>query len=118
MFDQFFPFRFIMTEAVEGEIYHHISKYTFDGPRNHQYIVLAENYFQDVYAIKFHLKSHSGSINKYTLMTGYHQVPLIIRTCIQIMLSILLENPKASFCVLGTEQENEPKKETKRFRIY
>jgi hypothetical protein len=107
-----------MTERVDGEFFHHISRYSFDGPGNHQYIVLVENYQEHIYAIKFYLKSHAGSEDKYKLLTGFKQAPRIIRTCLEIMLTIVKENRKASFCILGTNLDNESKKETKRFRVY
>jgi len=107
-----------MAEDVEGEPYSKILRYSFDGPGNHQYLVLAEHYPLDVYAVKFHLKSHSQSENKYSIVTGYGEAPSVIRTCIQIMLALLKENATASFCVLGTRSEREEKPETKRFRVY
>lgn len=107
-----------MNESVVGELYHHILRFSFDGPGNHQYIVIAENYSNHIFAIKFFLKSHSGSDDKFGLLTGFQKAPRIIRTCIEIMLLILRDHPTASFCILGTSLENESKQETKRFRIY
>ena len=45
--------------------------YTFKSPKSHQwYWVWVEVYQCDFYAVKFHLKAHRNSLNKYSLMTG------------------------------------------------
>ncbi len=69
MFDASYPFRYIMSEHEEGELYQLVHKFTFRGPRNQLYIVIVEQYPLDVFALKFHLKCHSRSPNKYQLLT-------------------------------------------------
>ena len=45
--------------------------YTFKSPKSHQwYWVWVEVYQCDFYAVKFHLKAHRNSLNKYSLITG------------------------------------------------
>ena len=60
--------------------------YTFKSPKSHQwYWVWVEVYQCDFYAVKFHLKAHRDSPNKYSLMTGLNEARPVINTCIAIM---------------------------------
>lgn len=120
MFDEFYTYRFIqkLKPPTEGTyIWEH--KYTFTCDNNHRYIVNVEEYSYEVFAVKFHLKAHTDSPNKYRLTVGRNYAPKIISTVIEIMLLIYRENPKASFGFLGSPLLNEPKgRLTKRARIY
>lgn len=118
MFDQHYPFRYIMTEPPKGEPYQQLHIYTFHGPHQQHYTVHVEEYPMDVYAIKFHLQTHSNSPHKYQLLTGFSQAPRIIRTCIEIFLTLIAKNNESSLCFIGTNSLEEVKSETKRFRIY
>jgi len=93
--------------------------YTFKSPKSHQwYWVWVEVYEHDMYAIKFHLKAHRGSQNKYSLMTGLNEARPVINTCIAIMQEIAHVNPHASFGFIGANMENETPRLTKRFKVY
>ena len=118
MFDQHYPFQYIMTEHPEGEPFQQLHIYTFHGPNHQHYTVHVEEYPMNVYAIKFHLQAHSNSLNRYQLLTGYSQAPRIIRTCIEIFLALFEKNNESSLCFIGTNTFGEGKSETKRFRIY
>lgn len=118
MFDQHYSFRYIMTEHPKGEPYHQLHIYTFYGPHQQHYTVHVEEYPMDIYALKFFLQAHSHSPNKYQLLTGYSQAPRIIRTCIEIFLSLFDQNKESSLCFMGTNALLEEKSENKRFRIY
>ncbi len=118
MFDQHYPFHYIMTEHPEGEPFQQLHIYTFHGPHHEHYTVHVEEYPMDIYAIKFYLQAHSNSPNKYQLLTGFSQAPRIIRTCIEIFLALLDKSNESSLCFIGTNTLEEGKLETKRFRIY
>ena len=73
--------------------------YSFRSPKTHMwYWVWVEAYEHDFYAVKFHLKNHRHSSNKYNLMTG------------------LYEARPVGF--IGSNMENESEVNTKRFRVY
>ena len=91
----------------------------------HTYIALVQQYQHDVYMIKFFLKSHEHARDKFKLITNYGNCTRILRTCIDILVSIYRENPQASFGFIGEKSEGEEltrrfKKElvNKRFSLY
>ena len=107
----------IPSDPTDSFLYKRI--YSFDDSSGHTYLVYLEKYNYELYAIKFHLKSHKLSEKKYNLLTNNGHCSRIIRTCIQIMVDYLRnENPRASFIFSGTNSENEEKSNTKRFRLY
>ena len=72
--------------------------YTFKSSKSHLwYWVWVEVYDYDFYAVKFHLKAHRDSKNKYSLMTGLNEARPVINTCIAIMQEIGNKNPNSSF---------------------
>lgn len=76
--------------------------YAFKSPKSHQwYWVWVEVYQHDFYAVKFHLKAHRHSDNKYNLLTGLNEARPVINTCIAIMQEIYNINPRASFGFIG-----------------
>ncbi len=100
----------------EYEIVNHIL--TFTCRYNHQYIVNVEEYTHAVFVVKFHLKSHSLSKNKYNLTTGFNDMGRVVATCLTIMVWFLRDkNPKASFGFIGAHSINEVGT-SKRFKIY
>lgn len=93
--------------------------YTFKSPVSHQwYWVWVEVYDNDFYAVKFHLKAHRDSANKYSIMTGFNEARPVICTCIAIMDEIAHINPRSSFGFIGASMKEESSFMTKRFRIY
>lgn len=90
--------------------------YTFKSPMSHQwYWVWVKVYQRDFYAVKFHLKAHRNSPNKYSLMSGLNEARPVINTCIVIMQEIGSINPRASFGFIGANMQNESDVNTKRF---
>lgn len=82
--------------------------YTFKSPKSHQwYWVWVEVYQCDFYAVKFHLKAHQDSPNKYSLMTGLNEARPVINTCIAIMHEIGNINPHSSFGFIGANMQDE-----------
>lgn len=117
----YYPYRFVQkVEEVPSSLFlKYKLLYTFKSPKSHQwYWVWVEVYDSNFYAIKFHLKAHRHSDNKYNLLTGFNEVRPVINTCIAIMLEIYKGNPHASFGFIGANMQNESIVNTKRFRVY
>ena len=72
-----------------------------------------------MFAVKFHLKDHRLSKNKYKIQTGLYEPRRIFGTCINILLEISRDNPSSSFGFIGSQDLTEAKKEnTKRYKVY
>jgi hypothetical protein len=91
--------------------------YTFFGKGDRRYIVNVEQYDDEVYAIKFYCSLHKNRPDKYSILTKSGDAFRIFATCVSIMLSILKENPFATFAIKGMEGESEGGL-SKRFKIY
>ena len=81
-------------------------------------MVWVECYRHHFYAVKFHLKNHRYSDNKYRYMTKLNEARQVIHTCINIMLEIAMEDDLSSFGFIGANSIGESIKETKRFQVY
>lgn len=93
--------------------------YTFKSSHSHQwYWVWVEVYQNHVYAIKFHLKIHRDSPDKYKIMTGLHEVRPVMNTCIAIMLDMVRRDVCSSFGFIGANMRGENVSNTKRYRFY
>lgn len=93
--------------------------YHFKSPFSHQrYIVRVEQYPHDFYGVKFYLKADTQNPHKYNRLTGLNEPRPVINTCIDILLKISDENPRASFGFIGSNLLEEGMAETKRFRVY
>ena len=109
-------------KAVNKKYLQRVTTYSFKS--GHYYFVEVELYLYDIYVVKYYLKKHKRNPLKYNLLTNEHKSAKVIATCIQIMLSIYRQNPKASFGFIGSatiDIQNgytEPKHITKRFRVY
>lgn len=118
----YYPYRFVQKfqEAnKQNSFLRHKLLYTFKSPKTHQcYWVWVEAYEHDMYAVKFHLKAHRNSKDKYNLMTGLNEARPVINTCIAIMREIAKDHPHASFGFIGASMRGEPEFMTKRFRVY
>ncbi|MBR1941916.1 MAG: hypothetical protein IJ845_11435 [Bacteroidaceae bacterium] len=116
-----YPFHFVKKEGdyLQNDFLKYKLLYTFKSPKSHQwYWVWVEVYDKDFYAVKFHLKAHRLSKNKYNVMTGLFEARPVINTCIAIMQQIATENPHASFGFIGANMLDESSFYTKRFHIY
>jgi len=115
-----YPFIFLQNTKDEQNIATLVKLYRFKSTKsNLTYIARVELYPQHVYAIKFFLKKHSNSPNKYRLMANTYEPRKIINTCINIMLSLHENDPLASFGFIGANGMNENGTyNTKRFRVY
>lgn len=120
MFDNPYEFKYTGYEPTPFEPFEKRHRFSFKSHTNHRYTVEVEEYQHDLYAIKYYLKAHARSPNKFKLLTGLKQPTRVIRTCIDIMLHLIdRRNPWASFIFIGEQSQTEDsKKNTKRFRIY
>ena len=118
MFDSHYPYNHIHTKGVQFEDYQIEHLYAFRGKGKHRYIIRVEQYDYFLYAVKFHLKSHTHSPEKYNVLTGFHDMKGCVGTCLKVMLEIYKNNPYASFCFIGANSKEENKEQTRRFLIY
>lgn len=118
MFDRIYPFKYIQSKKVENEPFTKEHLYTFKGKNGHRYIVVLQEFPFQFIGIKFHLKAHTDSPNKYKLLTRNNDVQGCVRTCIEIMLSLLSKNKKTSYGFIGANLVGENMNNTKRFKIY
>jgi len=73
-----YPYRFVQRIDEQAASLNSFLKYkllyTFKSPKSHQwYWVWVEVYERNLYAVKFHLKAHRQSPDKYSLMTGLNE---------------------------------------------
>ncbi len=104
--------------------------YSFKSPKTRmRYIAEVERYRYDLYAIKFYLKIHQNSSDRFTMLTNLYEARPVIYTCIAILVAIFRQNAKASFAIIGSPTPKEIEREkrdarqkkencTQRFRIY
>ncbi|MFN8437649.1 MAG: hypothetical protein U0V72_08420 [Cytophagales bacterium] len=94
--------------------------YSFDTlSKQNRYIVYLDKYNYNLYVIKFYLKNHQLSEDKFNLLTSLNEVQNILATCLEIIILKKKQNPYASFAFLASRSENELDKETpKRFKVY
>ena len=119
MFNSSYSFRYCSHSKPKGQnsVITHIL--TFNCRKNQQYIVYVEEYPHSMFAIKFFLKNHRLSENKYKLITGFNDQIRVFSTCIKIMEYFYQKNPYSSFTIIGETLLNEPTYlNTKRFRVY
>ena len=98
----YYPYRFVqkVEEVPSGLFLKCKLLYTFKSPKSHQwYWVWVEVYDSNFSVIKFHLKAHRHSDNKYNLLTGLNEVRPVINTCIAIMLEIYKAKSSCFFWV-------------------
>lgn len=77
-----------------------------------------EEFTYNFYAIKFYPKELRNSRKRFSVHTNDFDVARIIRTCVNIMISLYRKDPLASFGFLGSASEGEPTAATRRFKIY
>lgn len=81
---------------------------------NQTYMVRVEEYLYHFYGVKFYLKAHAHSDQKYNLLTGFNEPRQLVRTILCMMIDIHKKDAKASFGFIGAEtiQEQELRKQT------
>lgn len=121
MFESGYKFALISKTTISKNLFLRQRLYNFRSIRR-RYIAVVEEYDFNVYIIKFFPVSHKLSDRKYNIIFNDYDALRIIRTCVNIMLSIASENELAGFGFIGanTIQANfyENASNTQRFRIY
>lgn len=127
---QYYKFNCVGKKGGDGNFIIETYIYNFKSPKTGaRYIAEVEHYHYELYAIKFYLKAHQDSKERFNELTRLNEARPVINTCIAILVDIFKSNPKASFAFIGSpsykEIEREKKKpnckkenRTQRFRIY
>ncbi len=121
MFDSSYPFQYKRYSNITEESHpyqRHV--YIFTGRKGHTYQVHLEEYSYELFALKFHVAlDEEISEHKYEQLTHLYEVAPVLRTCLNILLSVRVERPLASFGFVGAPlPEETEKKNTKRYRLY
>ena len=122
MFEAGYAFR-LATKQFVGNEYPLLEKfiYTFTTRLNRTYIVNIHRYEYRVYVIKFHDKNHSESKNRYNLILNDFDVGKVLKTILEITITILQIDTLASFAFIGVHKinkETSTTSATQRYRIY
>jgi len=94
--------------------------YAFKTSKNKKYLIYVEEFPFKVYILKFFLKSHTNSENRFTLMTNDAQGIRVLSTCFTAIIHFKKEiDQDASFGFMGAQKPSEESEvNTQRFRIY
>jgi hypothetical protein len=122
MFNEYYLYKLVTKiNPQPGDFYLSKTIYSFEA-ETYRYLAEVELYEHNMYVIKFYPKHLSESKNKFSIVLNEEYAPKIIRTCINIMIDISLQNPLSNFGFLGSntisENFNESKYMTQRYRIY
>src|SRR5688572_5164650 len=97
MFDKYYQFNYCnYIKHTKGDLVYKEHKLTFTCRFNQRYIVNVEEYQNWIFVVKFHLKSHSNSENKYSLRTKFGDANRVIMTCIHISAYVLLNRDNSN----------------------
>ncbi len=114
-----YPFTFVHRSRNCGQGILYVDIYRFKSTKSKlTYLVRVERYEHNMYAVKFYQKNHRLSPKKYQILSHTFEARRIIYTCMNVMFSVLKENPRASFGFIGANCEDEDEANTKRYRIY
>jgi len=105
MFNEYYDY--VKIQRIKGStnepfLFEH--KFAFRAKNNHRYIVNVEEYEYQIFVVKFHLKEHANSVNKYKIVSNFGDTSRIINTCLHIMIDMYKEYPKASFGFIGVDK--------------
>lgn len=117
MFDTHYSLVYLGSFYSEDENVKRIFKYRFK-TQKHTYIVDVEEYKQQIFILKFYLKNHRLSDNRYSFRTNERKAMRILGTCMKISLKIYEKYPLASFGFIGGNDIGEHKSNNKRYRLY
>jgi hypothetical protein len=92
--------------------------FAFNNKSGRRYMVQVDEFKHNFYAIKFYPKELRSSPKRFSTHTGDFDMARIVRTCVDVMVSIYRKDPLASFGFIGSPSEGEQMASTTRFRIY
>lgn len=101
------------SEMIDFEIWHFKSTLT-----NHTYIVRIERYAHHICAVKFYLKEHTDSKNKYSLLTGLKEPRNVVLTILDITIKYSLSDPYSCFTFFASQDLNNKSDRNKRYEFY
>jgi len=100
-------------DMIDFELWHFKSTLT-----NHTYIVRIERYAQHICAVKFYLKVHSDSKNKYSLLTGLKEPRNVILTILDITIKYSSIDPYSCFTFFAAQDFSNKTERNKRYEFY
>lgn len=104
-----------------------VDLWTFKSTKSHKrYIVELEYIDENFYAIKFYYKAVEKSELRYKLLTNDYEPRTIIRSCVEVIIEFLKDNPRTSFGFIASDDVEEviktkrinPETGNRRFRLY
>ncbi|NVJ45624.1 MAG: hypothetical protein HWE07_00810 [Cytophagia bacterium] len=111
------PYEFTHTgKRKEGQFIRY--QFSFKTKYNRTYIVYADEFDSEMFIVKFFLKNHRHSKNRFRLMANDFDAKRVLDTCVSIAGFILNLSPQASFGFIGEPRIGESKFRTKRFLVY
>jgi hypothetical protein len=95
--------------------------FSFKNKFNKKYIIKVEEFDKKIFILKFFLKTHTMSDNRFNVLTGERDAFRIFSTCLNVLYYIKSEvETEASFGFIGAralgKEDND--ENTQRFRIY
>lgn len=119
IFPPYYGSEFIMCKPSTCEGMIKIDLWRFKSMKSGKiYLVDVEVYKNNVYAIKFYLKSQAHLSNRYSFQTNDFEPRRIVMSCIYIMRYYFQSDNRSSFAFIGANSIGENKSCTKRFRFY
>lgn len=119
MFDSSYPYTFRLNQKPSlGEDFDSCKVYWFENKTGTRYVVNLEQYFGDLYALKFHLYQDLKNKKRYSVITKEGRPQPILRTCLDILIEHHKANPFASYIIFGIAGENEQQLATRRYKLY
>ena len=118
MFTHYFDYRKINTQhfTVPFDIISH--NYTFYGRSKKRYVVVAEQYDHQIFAVKFYLAEDKNCKHKFKKLTKLFECNRVLSTVGRIIKELIDENPYASFVFIGSGSKGEANSNTKRYQLY
>jgi len=121
MSDNGYPFEMVTLEATKNDAYQiDTLVYRFISQKSHHtYFVHIERYRHNLHCVKFFDGTTDDGIGKFSQLTSTYEPRMIFRTVVEIALSVLRVNRKASFMYIGAaDKKDNINKPTRRYRVY
>ena len=125
MFDSHYPYHQVDKKVTISSGYEVVTfTFAFTSGSGRRYLIVVEEYPNQVCAIKFYPKAIAESPRKYNKLTGWectaehNYYSKIISTCLVVMVKFYMEDSSRSFLFIGAPTENEDSINTRRFALY
>jgi hypothetical protein len=108
MFDSSYPYKFrTIVRGGAADVFKLKEIYTFRGKSKQRYLIEVEYYPADLVAIKYYLKNHSKSANKFSAYSNLNEARPVLGTCLKLMEELYGKNPSISFVIIGANAVDE-----------